>query len=261
MHLQVLGSGSGGNAVLVRAGELNLLVDAGLPIDELERRLDEARLPAHRLDAIALTHGHLDHARSAGLLSRKCGARVYCSTAVMANASLRNARAFHALSVGGSVVVKSRRGHDELLLHAIRLPHDCDPTLAFRLEHAGRRAAICTDMGSPERTAAEALAGAHLLLLEFNHDAAMLAQGPYSSALKRRVAGPRGHLSNEQAAQVLRWATGPELGTLVLAHLSAVNNRPDLALASARAALAEVGRSDVQLLVAEQQRIGPLLAV
>ena len=86
MHLQVLSSGSGGNAALVRAGELCLLVDAGLPIDEIERRLEAARVPPHRLDAIALTHGHLDHARSAGLLARKSGARVYCSERMMSNA-------------------------------------------------------------------------------------------------------------------------------------------------------------------------------
>lgn len=268
MHLQILGSGSGGNSVLVRAGEMNCLVDAGLPIDELERRLAEARVPPHRLDAIVLTHGHLDHARAAGLLSQKCGARVYCSASLMSNASLRSARAFHALPVGGSVAIRGRRGsphaaapHDELRVSAIPLPHDAEPTLAFRLEHAGRAAAICTDMGHPERAAARALAGAHLLVLEFNHDAEMLARGPYAPALKRRVAGPRGHLSNAEAAEVLRWALAPELTTLVLAHLSGINNRPELALACARSALSEAGRTDVRCLVAEQERIGPLLEV
>src|SRR6201988_862021 len=112
MHVQVLGSGSGGNALLVRAGELCLRADAGLPIDELERRLAAARLPAHRLDAIALTHGHLDHARSAGLLARKCGARVFCSESVMSNASVKTARSFHALAIGGTVEVRARRGAD-----------------------------------------------------------------------------------------------------------------------------------------------------
>src|SRR5262245_25400250 len=157
MRVQVLASGSGGNAVLVRAGELCLLVDAGLPIDELEKRLDAARVPPHRLDAIALTHGHLDHARSAGLLARKCGARVYCSTAMMANASVRQAPTLHALAVGGTVTVRARLGQDELALSSIPLPHDADPTVAFLLEHAGRRAAVCTDMGSPDRDAARAL--------------------------------------------------------------------------------------------------------
>jgi phosphoribosyl 1,2-cyclic phosphodiesterase len=257
----MLASGSGGNAVLVRAGELCLLVDAGLPIDELERRLLAAGVPPHRLDAIALTHGHLDHARAAGLLSHKSGARVYCSESLMSNASVRRARGLHALRVGGSVTLRARRGVDELLLHAIPLPHDAEPTLAFRLEHAGRRAAVCTDMGSPDPAAARALAGLHLFVLEFNHDPELLAHGPYTSALKRRVGGPRGHLSNAEAAQVLAWAAGPELHTLVLAHLSAINNRPELALARARAALEGAGCGGVRLEVAEQGRIGPSLPV
>ena len=117
---------------------------------------------------------------------------------------------------------------------AIPLPHDAEPTFAFRLEHAGRSAAICTDMGEPERAAARGLADVELLVLEFNHDERMLASGPYTPALKRRIGGPRGHLSNEQAAQVLRSCAGARLRTLVLAHLSATNNRPELALASAQ---------------------------
>jgi phosphoribosyl 1,2-cyclic phosphodiesterase len=258
---QVLSSGSGGNAVLVRAGELARLVDAGLELDELERRLDAARLPPHRLDAIVLTHGHLDHARSAGLLSRKSGARVYCSERMMSNASVRGARTFHALSVHAPVVVRARLGLDELCLHAIPLPHDADPTYAFRLEHAGRVAAVCTDMGAFEPGAAAALAGAHVLVLEFNHDAALLASGPYPGPLKRRVGGPRGHLSNDEAAAVLRRAAAPELHTLVLAHLSRVNNRPELALAKARAVLDELGRSAVRIEVAAQDLVGPALDV
>lgn len=261
MQLQVLASGSGGNAVLVRAGELNLLLDAGLPIDELEQRLAAARLPPHRLDAIALTHGHLDHARSAGLLARKTGARVYCSAGLLANASLRGVRASCVLPAGGPLSVRGARGPDEILLATIPLPHDADPTFAFCLEHAGRRAALCTDMGSVDVQAARAMAGAHVLVLEFNHDSALLAKGPYTSALKRRVSGPRGHLSNAEAGEVLTHATGPGLHTLVLAHLSAVNNRPELALASAREALLRLGRGDVQLVVAEQDRVGPALTV
>jgi phosphoribosyl 1,2-cyclic phosphodiesterase len=261
MHVQVLGSGSGGNALIVRAGELCLLVDAGLPIDELERRLETARIPLHRLDAIALTHGHLDHARSAGLLARKSGARVYCSTAMMSNASVRAAKAFHALAVGGTCAVHSRLGRDVVQLTSIVLPHDADPTVAFRVEHEGRVVAVCTDLGEPDAAVGAALSSAHVLLLEFNHDAGMLASGPYTPALKRRIAGPRGHLSNEQAAELLRCAAGPALHTLVLLHLSRVNNTPEHASGAARAVLGALALGHVALHVAEQDQVGPNLAV
>lgn len=257
----MLASGSGGNAVLVRAGELCMLVDAGLPIDELEKRLAAVRVPLHRLDAIALTHGHLDHARASGLLSKKSGARLYCSQSVMSNASVRGARAMHVLPGRGTVSVRARQGRDELLLTSIPLPHDAEPTFAFRLEHGGRRAAVCTDMGEFERGAAAGLADVEVLVLEFNHDPELLAKGPYSPALKRRVGGPRGHLSNAQAAEVLRACAGASLHTLILAHLSRTNNRPEMALASARSVLGELGLGEVLVLVAEQDGPGPSLEV
>ncbi len=261
MHVQVLGSGSAGNACLVRAGELRLLVDAGLPLDELERRLETARVPLHTLDAIALTHGHLDHARAAGALARKSRARVYCSERLMSNASLRAAPSLCALHIGAAVEIRARKGPDVLRLHAVAIPHDADPTVAFRIEHGGRQAVILTDLGQPDRDAARALAGAQLVLLEFNHDERMLASGPYAPQLKRRIAGPRGHLSNAQAAEMLRTLAGPELHTLVLAHLSTANNTPELARAAAEGALAALGSLGVRVLIGEQGRIGPNLAV
>jgi phosphoribosyl 1,2-cyclic phosphodiesterase len=261
MHLQVLASGSGGNATLVRAGEMALLVDAGLAHDELEKRLATAGQPLFRLDAIVLSHGHLDHARAAGLLSKKSGARVWCSTAMMSNASVKRAKALGALAIGGTVELAARRGPDRVRVTSVVLPHDADPTVALVLEHAGRCAAVCTDMGTFDEAAARALAAAHVLVLEFNHDAELLASGPYTPALKRRVAGPRGHLSNAEAARVLALAAGPGLHTLVLAHLSATNNRPELARSAAEAALRALGRNDVRVLVAEQDVPGPNLAV
>jgi phosphoribosyl 1,2-cyclic phosphodiesterase len=261
VHLQVLASGSGGNAILVRAGELALLVDAGLAHDELEKRLAAVGQPLFRLDAILVSHGHLDHARAAGLLSQKSGARVWCATAMMSNASVKRAKALGALPIGGTFELAARLGPDRVRVSCVPLPHDADPTVAFVLEHGGRRAAVCTDMGSFDAAAARALAAAHLLVLEFNHDEGLLASGPYTPALKRRVAGPRGHLSNAEAARVLELAAGPELHTLVLAHLSRTNNRPELARAAATGTLARLARTEVRLEVAGQDVPGPNLAV
>jgi len=261
MHLVTLASGSGGNATLIRAGEFSLLIDAGLAHDELEKRLAAVGQPLFRLDAIVLTHGHLDHARAAGMLSRKSGARVWCSTAMMSNASVKRAAALGALPIGGTLELTARRGPDRVRVTSVPLPHDADPTVALVVEHGGRCAAVCTDMGAFEERAARALRGAQVLVLEFNHDAGLLANGPYTPALKRRVGGPRGHLSNADAAEVLRLAAGPELHTLVLAHLSLTNNRPELARVAAETTLAALGRTEVRVLVAAQDAPGPNLAV
>ena len=116
-------------------------------------------------------------------------------------------------------------------------------------------------LGRADAHVARGLCGAHVLVLEFNHDVQMLSDGPYPAALKRRVGGERGHLSNLQAAELLERLAGPELHTLVLAHLSEANNEPERALDSARGALARTGLEGVRVLVASQHEVGPNLAV
>jgi phosphoribosyl 1,2-cyclic phosphodiesterase len=261
MHLQVLASGSGGNATLVRAGETHLLVDAGLDFDALLARLAAARVAPRRIGHLVLTHGHLDHARAAGEFSRAFGCTVHCVEGLMSNASVRGARRLSAFKVGRTFTLAPERPADLLQVTPVLIPHDAEPTVAVRLEHAGRVAAIVTDMGRPDLAAAGALSGAHVLVLEFNHDARLLEQGPYPASLKKRIRGPRGHLSNAEAAQLLALLAGPALHTTVLAHLSRTNNTEELASAAARDALCASGRSDVQILLAEQDRVGPNLSV
>jgi phosphoribosyl 1,2-cyclic phosphodiesterase len=261
MHVQILSSGSAGNATLVRAGETHLLVDAGLELDELYGRLDAARVAPRRIGHVALSHGHLDHARASGAFSKAHRVPVHCAEALMSNASVRGAHKLVAFTIGRRFELAGPRGSDGLALRTVLIPHDADPTVAFRIEHGERVAAIVTDMGRPDLGAIGGLAGAHLLVLEFNHDRDMLLRGPYPPNLKRRVGGPRGHLSNAEACVMLRMLAGPELHTLVLAHLSRTNNTPEIARAAAARTLAELGRSDVRVLVAAQDQIGPNLEI
>ena len=264
MHLQVLASGSRGNATLVRAGETHVLVDCGLAPMELGQRFAAARYePLGRLGHILLSHGHLDHARGAGALSKRTGATVHCAERLMKNRSLARARRLSTLRIEGETLLGSGpEGNSDIVrVRSVKVPHDADPTVAFKLEHAGRVLVHMTDVGWPRPDLAQSLAGAHVLVLEFNHDRALLQGGPYSQKLRARVGGDRGHLSNDQAAALLRLLAGPELHTLVLAHLSEPNNRPLYALAAARAVLAELGLERVQCLVASQDQVGPDVAV
>lgn len=265
MHLQVLSSGSRGNATLVRADDATLLIDAGLGMREMEARFEAARVSIQSVDHVAVTHGHLDHARNAGVVARRAKATLHCCERLQQNPTIRKARSINTLSPGRELELPDRQGKAGLSLTGVLIPHDAVPTVAFRVEHqrgdVRRRAVVLTDMGRPDAAAARALAGAHVLVLEFNHDRDMLDRGPYPASLRRRVAGDGGHLSNAQAAEMLRALAGPELHTLVLAHLSEKNNTPELAVAAARAALEELGRTDVEVLVAAQDEVGPNLEV
>ena len=170
--------------------------------------------------------------------------------------SFSRAPKFQTLSIGSEYQVCAG-----LSYKPVTLPHDCDPTVAFRIESNSRVVVVLTDMGHPNADVARALSGAHVLLLEFNHDTQLLNEGPYPAALKRRIAGAQGHLSNSEAGEMLRRMAGEELHTLILAHLSRENNTPELARSAAQEILAEAGLEHVNVLVASQDEIGPNIEV
>jgi phosphoribosyl 1,2-cyclic phosphodiesterase len=258
MHIQVLSSGSAGNSTLVRAGDVNLLIDAGLPLRELEVRFEAARFSAREIHHIALTHGHLDHARSAGSLAKRTGATLHLCERLMRNKSVEQAPIMQTLGIGKAATLRTPSQPDTvagLELLPVLIPHDAVPTVAFRVEHEGRRAVYLTDMGEPAHTIASQLGDPHVLVLEFNHDEEMLRKGPYPVNLKRRVLGKGGHLSNTQAAKVLGHLAGPSLHTLLLAHLSLKNNRPELALEAAEQQLESMGLSGIDVRVLAQDSV------
>jgi len=240
---------------------MRVLVDAGLTGAEMQSRLEGAGVPVPvvaraTLDHVFVTHGHLDHARSAGMIARKHRARLHCAESLMTNASIRRCTNLSTLPVDGTVEC------GELRVSNVSLPHDAHPTVAFRIEHGGRVAVVLTDMGRPDERVARALRGAHVLVLEFNHDLGMLQSGPYPPPLKKRVAGDAGHLSNDQAARMLERLASENLHTLVLAHLSETNNTPEIARDAASAQLDRLGlRSKVRVVIAEQHAIGENLEV
>ena len=253
MHIQVLSSGSEGNSTLVRAGELSVLVDAGLGRTEMEARLATARLAPGAIEHVLVTHGHLDHARSAGIIARRERAMLHCPENMITHAAARRSKRLSAITVNKAFDLPSARGGDVVRATPVALPHDCDPTVAYKLEYEGRTAVILTDMGRPDSDIARQLADAHVLVLEFNYDPGLMTTGPYPFVLQKRITGDRGHLANEQGAKMLEMLASANLHTLVLAHLSAKTNTRDLALEAAHGALARLGlSSQVRVLVASQ---------
>jgi phosphoribosyl 1,2-cyclic phosphodiesterase len=151
--------------------------------------------------------------------------------------------------------LSSERGDDVLLATPVGIPHDCDPTVAYRLEHRGRVAVVLTDMGRVDDAVARALHGAHVLVLEFNHQPELMETSPYPPVLRKRILGDRGHLSNAQGAAMLERMASENLHTLVLAHLSTKTNTPERALEAAQAALERLGIAHrVRVIVARQDR-------
>ena len=229
-----LGSGSSGNLTLLEGPRGALLVDAGFPAREILRRVEEAGIERRRIQCLILTHAHLDHARGAGVLARRLGIPILAAPWTLENlGGLRGREELRPLPLEGSFQAAGLR------FQTRPAPHDIPGTLLLRVED---RLGIATDLGHAGEETAAFLSGLEVLLLEFNHDTALLRSGPYPPRLKARILSPKGHLSNDQAEELLRRpGFRPPTRALWLCHLSRKNNRPHLALEAARRALDGLG--------------------
>lgn len=225
MRVAVLASGSVGNCTYVEVGRTRVLVDAGLAPGELVRRL--AKVPhgasLDQIDAVLLTHEHSDHVSAAPALAAR-GLRLYMTEGTRVQLGI----------VESEVVVPGTAFNiGELSVTPVGIPHDAAEPVGYVLEGEGLRVGYLTDCGHTSPEISEAFADLHLFVLEANHDERLLRSGPYPPSLKRRIGSRLGHLSNDQAASLLRGLRGGRPRALMLAHLSRVNNRPRLARSAA----------------------------
>jgi phosphoribosyl 1,2-cyclic phosphodiesterase len=233
MRFASLGSGSSGNALLVEVGGTRVLLDCGFGAAELKARLARLHLTPHDLDAVIVTHEHDDHAGGVARLARKFGVPVYLTYGTMC-----------AMGPAGSALpgVTIIDSHMPFEIGAIEVrpypvPHDAREPAQFVFSDGAACLGVLTDAGSTTPHVAKMLSGLEALVLECNHDRAMLADGPYPASLKHRIGGRLGHLDNESAADLLRGIDCTRLTHLIAAHLSQQNNTPDLARAALAGAL------------------------
>lgn len=251
-----LQSGSSGNCIYVEAGGARLLFDAGITGVQAQDRLAMHGRDIHTVDAVIISHDHGDHIRHAGVYQRKFGIPLYVTPATLAAAASR-------CNLGKLADVRSFRSCDKLkindaLVHAIPTPHDGVDGAAFVIEAGARRLGVMTDLGHVFKDLTHIVSSLDAVFLESNYDPAMLAAGPYPAYLKQRIKGPKGHLSNHEAAELLRRASGAKrLQWACLSHLSEENNHPDVALKTHR----EVTSGKVVLYVADRYQATEIFTV
>ena len=246
MRFCSLGSGSGGNSTLIEASQgitsTRLLVDAGFSVRELVRRLARAGAAPEDVDAVFITHEHGDHIGCALAFAGK-----YRRPLIMSRGTWR---AIGNADFDPSLLRIAKDGDTmdlgDMALKPFAVPHDANEPLQLVLDDGARRLGIVTDLGCAPASVSQALDGCQALLLECNHDEGLLRTGPYHPALKKRILGSHGHLSNAAAAELLSRCLHAGLKTIAAAHLSEHNNTPELA----RLALVEVlgdSESDIRI--------------
>jgi phosphoribosyl 1,2-cyclic phosphodiesterase len=236
MRLSVLGSGSRGNALLIEQGATRLLVDAGFGPRTLARRLAAVGCAPESILGLVLTHEHVDHAGGALEACARWGWPLYATAGTLAAlptpiVPVRTIRHGTPWTIGDVEGLSTPVPHDAA---------DC-AALVFTARASGARLGIALDVGHVPEPLLQAFERLDALVIEANHDAARLAAGPYPWALKQRIRGGLGHLSNAQAAEAVAHAVHAGLRAVILAHLSETNNAPELAVETVRTALRRGG--------------------
>ena len=255
MRAAILGSGSAGNAVVLESAGRRLLIDAGFSCRQLENRMGSLGCEASTIDALLLTHEHGDHCTGADVFLRRYGVPVYATEGTLNSVKL----SAEARSASRSICSGEPFEVNGFYVEPFAIPHDAAEPVGFVVEDSeGHRFGLASDMGSRSQLAWGRLRDLDILILETNHDLHMLRSGPYPWALKQRVAGRYGHLSNREAADGLPDLLSSRLSTLVLYHLSKTNNLPALASETIGERLDREG-SLARIVVAEQDNPSPWL--
>lgn len=240
-----LASGSSGNCLYVGAGDTHLLVDAGISASRALASLSSIGMPGSAISGLLITHEHSDHISGAGALSRKLDIPIYATRGTwdamrpkLGNLPPKNMR---ELLPGQDFYLGN------LNVLPFDIPHDAAQPVGYSFTLGALKFTSATDIGHISKGWMAAAVGSQLMLLESNHDPDMLRGGPYPAHLKRRILSRIGHLSNEDAGRALCALHESGVRDVILGHLSAENNTPDLAYDTVTQTLREGGIDEKRL--------------
>lgn len=248
-------SGSSGNCVYVGAEDDALLVDAGVSCARIVKELEKIGAAPENLKGILITHEHTDHIAGAGILSRKYDLPLYATEGTwngMADkigpVSQKNIRL---------IDVRQDFYIGKINVLPFSIPHDAADPCGFSFEAGSAKASVATDIGCIREGWLNAVSGSDLVLLESNYDPNMLKAGKYPYALKKRILGRSGHLSNDDAGTAAVKLCEKNVKNIILGHLSKENNFPELAFETVKLALTQAGvRPEIDLTLSVARRDG-----
>ena len=240
-----LASGSKGNLLFFESDQAKILIDCGLSGKKTLELLNEIGVDINEIDAILITHEHIDHIRGIERISKEWNIPLFANseTAKAICENLKTRPNFQIFSTGESFHFK------DLEIHPFSIHHDTLDPVAFTIQMKDKKIGICADLGFATTLVRAQLQNCDLLYIESNHDPDMVHACPRPMNYKQRVLGRQGHLSNQSCQELLEEIRHPGLKRVYLAHLSEECNHPEKALQSARVSY------DGDLLIAHQRQI------
>lgn len=233
IRFSLLGSGSSGNALLIKSETTKLLVDCGLSLRQLRLRAAEVGETIDDLAGVLVTHEHSDHVAGLGVLTRKLGTPVYMTLGTYHNLpkSVGLLKGVEWFEAGESIRI------GDIEAESFSVVHDAADPVSYLLRSNGTKLGIAADMGHATALVRQRLAGAHGLILESNYCPTMLRNGSYPVQVQQRINSGSGHLSNPEMSKLLAHVAHDRLQQVVLIHISDENNTHDLAKSMAVQAL------------------------
>ncbi len=270
MKFTILGSGSSGNCAYLETENSRILVDAGFSPRQIRERLATIGRTPENLSGIFITHEHADHISGLFGLAEKFRIPIYCNRETqeaiawslkerwnskrdpLFNGMEKNVEDFIAKLEWRLFATGDSFELNDLLVETFPIPHDAQDPVGFLLRAPTVNIGFVTDLGHMTKLVAERVRAANVLVLESNHDIKMLQDSRRSWALKQRILGRHGHLSNVAAAEAAAQIMSAELKHLYLAHLSRECNKPEIAEHVMAEQLHHIGAKHVQLKLTSQ---------
>ena len=254
-------SGSSGNCLFVETDNTKLLIDAGVSLKKIEEGLNNMNIDPSSLDGILVTHEHSDHIKSLGSLSKKFDLPVFANQetfdAMPKQVEKMSDKNINKFNVNEKFCI------NDLEINPFSIHHDAANPCGFNFLNNDKKISIATDIGHMDNEILKKLEGSSFILLESNYDPEVLKYTKYPFLLKQRIAGPKGHLSNNMAGKVINYLINNGLNTAMLGHLSKESNFPALAYQTVADEIISSGTdiSKINLSVASRDTVGDIVHI
>lgn len=218
-----LASGSNGNCYYIENNNEAVLIDAGISSKQILKRMNEKNINLSKIKALFITHEHSDHIRGVNVFSKKTkipifiNRNTYVNSKINLSSDLINIIDSDSTTKVGNLVIKS-----------FRKSHDGVEPVSFIVKYKSKVVSVLTDIGKPCENVEKAVNQSDIIFLETNYDHKMLEEGNYPYFLKQRILGVNGHLSNDDAFELVSNNSSSNLKYLILSHLSENHNDPSL---------------------------------
>lgn len=254
-------SGSSGNCLYIESENTKLLIDAGVSLKKIETGLEDLNIDPSSLDGILVTHEHSDHIQSLGNLSKKYNLPVFANSetfdAMPKQTEKISSENIHNFKTTEKFSIK------DIEISPFTIPHDAANPCGFNITNKSDKISIATDIGHITNEILKQLEDSKFILLESNYDTEVLKCSKYPYMLKKRIAGPNGHLSNDDASKVIKYLLQGNLKAAMLGHISKESNFPELAYQTVVDELIHSGTdvSKLTLSVASRDTVGKLIHI